>query len=316
MAVYNAERYLEQALNSIINQTYKNLEIIIVNDGSTDNSGRIIEKFLPYGIQVLCQKNQGQNSALNYGYSHSKGTYIKFIDADDIINEKCIELQVEALAKYPDKIAYSEWSRFFNDDLSTAKFVKKPYWKNLDPIDFLTSDIAGPMLQCGIMLVPRHIFDKAGLWDTRLLLSNDTELFTRVLLNSKGTVFTNGAKLYYRSGVNTSLTNQKARKYFESTFLGAKLIGEHLFPVENSVRTRKFIANLLQQRLFEMYPNFPDLERLHKDEIIRLGGSTIVYKSGKGFNFLRKLLGWKVALRIKNIFYKLGYTPTILIKAN
>jgi glycosyltransferase involved in cell wall biosynthesis len=310
IAAYNAEKYIESALDSILAQTYSNLEVIVVNDGSSDNTGKLLEKYTTKGVTVFTQVNKGQNAALNFGYSQSSGSLIKFMDADDLINEECIAIQAEALKGRPDKVAYGEWARFFNDDLSTAQFIPKPYWKDMLPIDFLTSDAAGPMLQCGSMLVPRILFDNAGLWDTRLLLANDTELFTRVLLKSSGTVFTQGARLYYRSGITSSLSNQKSRKFFEATFLGTTLIAEHLLPVENSDRTRKLIANLLQQRLYEMYPFFPDLEKLHKDEIKKMGGSSLIYKSGKLFNLLRRMIGWKIALRIKNSFHSLGYSPS------
>ncbi|MFN8207200.1 MAG: glycosyltransferase family 2 protein [Bacteroidales bacterium] len=310
IAAYNAEKYIESALDSILAQTYSNLEIIVVDDGSLDSTGKLLKRYIPKGVTVFTQENKGQNAALNFGYSRSAGSLIKFMDADDLINEQCIAIQTEALKDKPDSIAYGEWARFFNDDPSTARFTPKPYWKDMLPIDFLTSDAAGPMLQCGIMLVPRTLLDKAGLWDTRLLLANDTELYTRILLKSVGTVFTQGARLYYRSGIKGSLSNQKSRRFFEATFLGTNLIAEHLLPVENSDRTRKLIANLLQQRLYEMYPCFPDLEKLHKDEIIKMGGSTLIYKSGKIFNLLRRMVGWKIALRIKNLFHGLGYSPS------
>ena len=87
--VYNVEKYLEECLLSIINQSYKNLEIICVNDGSTDNCAKILEEFAIKDprIVVLTQKNQGLSAARNIGIRASTGAYISFIDSDDYISE-------------------------------------------------------------------------------------------------------------------------------------------------------------------------------------------------------------------------------------
>lgn len=85
--VYNVERYLEQCINSIICQTYPYLEIILVNDGSTDYSEKIIESFRQKDcrIRYIVQSNQGLSSERNFGKSVAKGSYIAFVDADDYV---------------------------------------------------------------------------------------------------------------------------------------------------------------------------------------------------------------------------------------
>ncbi len=91
--VYNVERYLEQCINSIICQTYPYLEIILVNDGSTDHSEKIIESFRQKDsrIRYIVQSNQGLSSARNLGKNIAKGSYIAFVDADDYIADDYVE---------------------------------------------------------------------------------------------------------------------------------------------------------------------------------------------------------------------------------
>lgn len=96
--VYNVEKYVERCLKSIINQTYKNLEIIIVNDGSTDNSGKICEKYLyDKRIKIINKDNGGLSDARNCGIKASNGKYITFIDSDDYVSLNYIKYLIETL---------------------------------------------------------------------------------------------------------------------------------------------------------------------------------------------------------------------------
>lgn len=90
--VYNTEKYIEKCLNSILNQSYKNYEIIVINDGSTDNSEKILEQYKTNKkIKIIKQKNKGLSDARNEGLNHISGDYILFIDSDDYIEPKLLE---------------------------------------------------------------------------------------------------------------------------------------------------------------------------------------------------------------------------------
>jgi len=100
--VYNVENYLRKCIDSIIKQTYHNLEIIVVDDGSTDNSGRICNEYLEvdHRIKVYHKKNGGLSDARNFGITKSKGNYIGFVDSDDFIKEDMYEVLYKALKKH------------------------------------------------------------------------------------------------------------------------------------------------------------------------------------------------------------------------
>lgn len=97
--VYNSEEYIEQCIESLINQTYEEIEIIIVNDGSTDNSERIIEKYKVKDNRIVYfpQKNSGPSVARNQGISIASGKYILFVDSDDKVESSYVELLVDAM---------------------------------------------------------------------------------------------------------------------------------------------------------------------------------------------------------------------------
>ena len=309
ISAYNAEKYIGQTLDSVLNQTWANLEIIVVNDGSTDNTLQVAESFADKGVKVISQENKGQDAALNFGYKHCSGDYIKFMDSDDLLNPEMIEIQMQTLNGSQEYIAYGEWARFYNNQPELADFTPLDYWKDSQPLDFLTARSEGVMLQCGIMLVPRAIIEKAGLWDERLILFNDTEFFTRVLLASKEVKFSAGARLYYRSALSASISAGRTRKYFESTFLATQLMARHLLTTEDSGRVRKLITNTFLGQYYRMYPNFPDLVKAHEKEIAFYGKGTLKADGGWVFKLLSGILGWKAARRIQNFFYKTGYKP-------
>ena len=92
--VYNAEEYLEECLESIKNQTYTNIEVILVNDGSTDGSKEICEQYCEKDnrFKLVNQENQGQSVARNLGVAESVGQFIMFVDSDDVVRENIVEV--------------------------------------------------------------------------------------------------------------------------------------------------------------------------------------------------------------------------------
>lgn len=105
--VYNVEKYLVRCLDSIVGQTYRNLEIILVNDGSTDNSGEICRQYAERDarIRLFTQENQGLSAARNTGLDHMNGEYIVFVDSDDYISIHFVEIMLSKLLEYDVKIA-------------------------------------------------------------------------------------------------------------------------------------------------------------------------------------------------------------------
>lgn len=105
--VYNVEKYVKKCLTSVINQTYKNLEIIVVDDGSTDNSGKICDEIasLDNRIQVIHKKNGGLSDARNKGLDIARGDYIGFVDSDDFIDNNMYEELLTACKKYNAEIS-------------------------------------------------------------------------------------------------------------------------------------------------------------------------------------------------------------------
>lgn len=115
--VYNVEQYLEKCVNSITNQTYRNLEIILVDDGSTDNSGKICDHLAKNDsrIKVIHKKNGGVAEARNFGIDVATGENISFIDSDDYINSKYFEILYKAMVANNAEIVICDYIKFEED---------------------------------------------------------------------------------------------------------------------------------------------------------------------------------------------------------
>jgi len=166
MPCHNAERYLGEAIESVLNQTYKNIELIVVNDGSTDQSWEVLERYKGRGVKVVTEKCGSASKARNRAYWEARGEYIKFFDADDLISPEMIERQVARLNGRQDAVAMSEWGRFYNDDIKTFRPNPQSVWRNMCGVDWLVESIrdAQPMMQAGMFLIPRSLAEKTGPW--------------------------------------------------------------------------------------------------------------------------------------------------------
>lgn len=115
---YNAEKYIKKCIKSILNQTYSNFEIIIVNDGSTDNTLNIINEFNDKRIRIINQKNGGVSNAKNTALDIIKGDYVTFVDSDDTIPKDALEILINLMTDDVD---------FVSGNYNEVKFVTKPH---------------------------------------------------------------------------------------------------------------------------------------------------------------------------------------------
>lgn len=129
--VYNSSSYLEQCIQSVLSQTYKNLEIILINDGSTDDSLSICNRLAKGNarVKVFDQKNKGQGSARNLGLKHANGTYILFVDSDDALAKDTIELNYQILEKDPsiECLQFPIFMKYGTEDAYIRKNIEKKY---------------------------------------------------------------------------------------------------------------------------------------------------------------------------------------------
>lgn len=210
--IYNTAKYLPKCLDSIINQTYQNLEIILVDDGSTDDSKKIADHYTKKDkrIKVVHQKNQGQSTARNTGLSKATGDYISFIDADDEIEITFIK---ELLELYNKNISITVCGHQYRRlKTQTSKNLYQSPLKPRRPkesqksyiLKLLTKD--GRMYSCNNKLFRASAIIKHHLiFDKNLNFAEDTKFVLDYLKNAKGEIAYTPLPLYiYNSGTETS----------------------------------------------------------------------------------------------------------------
>ena len=194
--VYNAEKSIVAVLQSVINQDYRPIEIILVNDGSSDNSETLINKFIESNrqeqIHCISQKNQGVSVARNNGMKYSKGEYIALLDSDDIWKKNKISVQIEVFQenKNIDLLATNrngeKFDSFFGKSFS--KITKIPAKLLLYKNFLLTPTI----------LFKRNIIYEIGYFNEKMSYSEDLEYFLRIANRFE-------CYLYNESSVTTGL---------------------------------------------------------------------------------------------------------------
>jgi len=303
MPAYNADKYVGQAIDAVLQQTYPAIELIIVNDGSTDNTGQILDTITDSRVKIIHQDNKGQSAAANTAFNASTGELIKFMDADDIISTDYIEKQVNRLGARRDAVVSAAWGRFYNDDLATFKLSREEVWHDLPADEWLVQSWrnGSSMMQCALWLIPRVILLQSGLWDDSLSLVNDFDFFTRVLLNSKEVLFEEDAILYYRSGIRGSLSDHKSAKAIDSAYRSIDQGTKNLSMVRSDRAARIACANTWQQLAYSLFPDHPELLALAEERIHYFGGSDIKYAKGGWAGALLTVLNWKTVKSLKSL---------------
>jgi glycosyltransferase involved in cell wall biosynthesis len=302
--VFNAEKYLEETILSAINQTWANKEIIVINNGSTDNSLGIANKYLADGVKVFSQVNKGASSARNLGLTKAKGNYIQFLDADDLLSNNKITDQMNLLIGHPGYVAICATVHFFDDEPLAANPVKHDWYAtgSNNPVDFLTKLYAGEdvlpgfggMITIHSWLTPRTVIDKAGFWNERLSVDDDGEYFARVVLASNGVKYSHAGISYYRKYRHKqSLSAQKNRANFESIVLAADLKFQYLKEKTDNPLIGRIFAKHYWWTGVSAYPQFKDIAKKCINKAKQLGYQGHKYVGGPAGHLWAKIFGWK-----------------------
>lgn len=219
MPVYKVERYIRDSLESVLRQTYKNIELIIVDDGSPDNSICLAEQILSISdisYYIIKQENAGQGSARNTGMKYSSGKWLYFLDSDDIIANNAIEQLVEVGETKKVDLVFSLFKEIFSPD-EVSRICKKGDLKIFDAkrlqLEFLKRHYV--VLAPGT-LYRKEILELNGLFYEKIPWSEDQQFIWRVLYHIKTAGFVKESLYYYLRHSDSIMGATKVSSMIES----------------------------------------------------------------------------------------------------
>lgn len=185
VTVYNKSHFVENTINSILQQSYSNFELIIVDDGSTDNSLQIINNIKDDRISVFSTANQGVSKARNYGFSKAKCNHIALSDGDDIWLENHLEELKRLIETFPDCGIYATAyeKHYFESYVVKPKFkhIKAPYFGIVE--DYFKTSLIDSILWTSAVAIPKQIIEDGYSFDEHLGWGEDNDLWVRIATN-------------------------------------------------------------------------------------------------------------------------------------
>ena len=270
---YNAEKWINETITSALSQTWPNCELIVVDDGSSDNTFNIANQFASKSVKVIRQENMGACAARNKALSYAQGDYIQWLDADDLLAEDKVAQQMRNTDRDASILLSSAFAPF-SFRRHRARFVPTSLWQDLAPVEWLIRKFTENVwMNPAVWLVSRKLTEMGGPWDERLSLDDDGEYFSRVVAASDKIEFVPEAMTYYRQVNVHSISNTLTHKSAQSLLLSIELCIYDLLSLESSDRTKAAALKYLQHKLIYFYPDEKEcLEKVYK-MAKRLGGT-------------------------------------------
>jgi glycosyltransferase involved in cell wall biosynthesis len=303
----DAAPWLAQALRSALDQTWRRLEVIVVDDGSVDGSFELARRFSSSRCRVVRQDRCGASSARNHALCLAQGGMIQYLDADDFLAPDKIELQLDAMHHRE------------SGCLSWGSAAYRCGNAKTGPLQFETARAAGASAtdflarlwgggEPGMVLVhqwltPRALIEHAGPWNEKLSVDDDGEFFTRVLLASTERIPVPAAHCSYRkfhSRGNLSARVTRSPSHRRSALDAACLKAGHLLAlVPHDPAARRAVSKLVTQQIVDVYPDptyLRGFEFLKRHDIAFFPE----FDAPPWFLRARPLIGWKAARRLQD----------------
>ncbi len=254
LPIYNAEKFLEESINSILNQTYSDFELIAIDDGSTDSSIKVLSSFTDKRIKIILnESNIGLVNTLNKGIDMCEGEYIARMDADDISFSTRFEKQVKLLDSNTDIGVCSTWLEFFGD---THEIIKFP----VDHNEIFWRFLLGVQLGHANSMIRRNLLEKFNIrYNALFPHSEDTNLWVNLLPHTK---FANVPEVLYKyRKYNEQVTQVYAETVMDSFNRSVNLHFRNILK----------LVSISKYEMFDLYPTIGvDVNSLNEFEDISI----------------------------------------------
>lgn len=244
--LYNKENYILDAINSVLDQTYTEFELIVVNDGSTDNSGQIVEKINDQRIKVINQQNSGVSVARNNGVKNARYNYVAFLDGDDIWGIQYLEAMKSLIEKYPScDVFFSNYMRLDSKDISeNISVLKTDYIKEIyidDYFDFYNKEKVGMTSSSTIMT--KESINSVGGFNENFTRGEDLLLWTELSIRYEVAYIDYIGAIYRKTP--DSLTNKSFSKEKNFSYYSDKFLKENIAKLNNKRSFEKYMQGII-----------------------------------------------------------------------
>lgn len=219
--VFNCEKYLKKCINSVLNQTYRNIELILIDDGSTDNSGHICDEYKKKDcrVKVIHKTNEGVSTARNAGLEHSTGKYVLFLDSDDYIEanmcnkaNKILEKETIDIIKYSYYKKSRRLKKKYEFSIKTNSIIlQKDYQREIYRYVFKTYDTSNIWGS----FINKKLFDQEK-FDSSLKYGEDFLMFIKILSKSDSIIFIDECMYNYNISNNSAVRTRNIDKIIKS----------------------------------------------------------------------------------------------------
>jgi glycosyltransferase involved in cell wall biosynthesis len=308
---YNAAPWLDATIQSALAQTWSKIEVIVVDDGSKDESASVARRHESARVKVIESENQGSSAARNLALSAAQGAFIQYLDADDLLSADKVESQMQLVPSAPESALITCPIVYFDDGTapeSGRRDPNLPYASDCDsPVEFLLRLFGergrGGMIQTSQWLTPRPVADKAGPWDEGVSVDNDGEYFARIVLASSGVRYCARGCVFYRkhpgdSSLSAAWSNSEAK--VRSGIKAVDVKAARLLGLTARERVSNALAKSYLDWAWMAYPKFPEASNDALAKARALAGADVVpVLSAKG-RTLQRLVGWKRARQLQS----------------
>ena len=211
--LYNKEKYIQNTLYCILNQSFTDFEVIVVNDGSTDRSLEILKKFSDNRLKIIYQKNQGVSVARNTGMENAKADYICFLDADDTWKENHLQAFHDTIIKFPEAKMYCNRyvTQISKNTFINNKFIDIPENSEGYVTDFFKSSLINRVALTSAVCIHKDIFNEIGGFDPTLKSDQDLDYWIKIALKYKIVITAENTMIYNFINANKSLSKDQSK---------------------------------------------------------------------------------------------------------
>ena len=310
--VFNASNFVIECLTSVQQQTYKNLQVIIVNDGSTDSSLDLIQNFIKNDarFELVNQENKGCSAAKNKGLEFVKGDFVQYLDADDVLSSDKIENQIIALTNNTNSIAVCKTIVFEYKLVDTNIEIDTDLiYHGGNNIDFIARLWGGEgrmgMVQPNAYLIPINIINKIGKWDETLSPSpdEDGEYFARAIFSATNIIYTKGINYYRKIEHINSLSKEKSYLHAVGLF---KTVKKKFVPylAYNTDIFKPLYAIQLTSCAYQFGNQYPELFDMIEFEFNKFNIKGYKVFGHTLFSFFSRIIGFKNAMLLRKFLHK------------